>query len=232
MSTNESKDTEANGHVAPEDARLRLKKLHEYVTFLANLARLRQSNEGKEWTADIRPRELAICLEQLEQQIAQVMEGLSWPDERRTKATASEANANANAEACKAEDGGVPDTDAEAAEIIDRATGKRYLSGITLEQIDEINLLLSNLHAVGNVVCCADHAEYSVATLAVMGDAIYRDVDKIHDIVDTIYESQRFFGPKYTLNSVREAQASYLALQASLPMSGAGSLAYPAPTYQ
>jgi hypothetical protein len=230
MSTNESKDTEANGHVVPEDARLQLKKLHEYVTFLANLARPRQSNEGKEWTADIRPRELAICLEQLEQQIALVMEGLSWPDERRTKATASEANANA--EACKAEDGGVPDTDAEAAEIIDRATGKRYLSGITLEQIDEINLLLSNLHAVGNVVCCADHAEYSVATLAVMGDAIYRDVDKIHDIVDTIYESQRFFGPKYTLNSVREAQASYLALQASLPMSGAGSLAYPAPTYQ
>jgi len=38
---------------------------------------------------------------------------------------------------------------------MDPATGKRYLSGITLDQIDEINLLLSNLHAVGNVVCCA-----------------------------------------------------------------------------
>jgi hypothetical protein len=46
MSTIEPKDAEASGYVVPEDAWLRLKKLHEYVTFLANLARPRQSNEG------------------------------------------------------------------------------------------------------------------------------------------------------------------------------------------
>jgi hypothetical protein len=228
MSTTEPKDAEANGYVLPEDTRLRLKKMHEYVTFLANLARLRQSGEGKGWMADSRPGELAICLEQLEQQMAQVMEGFSWPAERRTKTAASEANAEAKVRA--AEDDVAPDTDAEAAEIIDPATGKRYLSGITLNQIDEINLLLSNLHAVGNVVCCADHAEYSVATLAVMGDAIYRDVDKIHDIVDTIYESQRF-GPKYTLNSVREAPASYLALPGRSPTGSALPQACKLPVY-
>lgn len=228
MSMIEPKDAEANGYVLPEDTRLRLKKLLEYVGFLANLARPRQPDEGKGWTADSRPGELAICLEQLERQIAQVMEGLSWSDERRTKTTASETDAEA--EAPGAEGDSAPDTDAEAAEIIDPATGKRYLSGITLDQIDEINLLLSNLHAVGNVVCCADHAEYSVATLAVMGDAIYRDVDKIHDIVDTIYESQRF-GPKHTLNSVREAPASYLALPGRSPTGSASPQACELPVY-
>jgi hypothetical protein len=228
MSTNESKDAEANGYVVPEDARLRLKKLHEYVTFLANLARLRQSGEGKGWMADSRPGELAICLEQLEQQMAQMMEGLSWPDERRTKTTVSETDAAA--EAREAEDGGATDADAEAAEIIDPATGKRYLSGITLDQIDEINLLLSNLHAVGNVVCCADHAEYSVATLAVMGDAIYRDVDKIHDIIDTIYGSQSLV-TRYQINTVREVPANYLALHERSPTGSASAQACELPVY-
>jgi len=95
MSTIEPKNVEANGYVVPEDARLRLKRLQGYVTFLANLTRPRQSDEGKGWRADIRPGELAICVEQLEQQIAQVIEGLSWSDERRTKTAASEADAEA-----------------------------------------------------------------------------------------------------------------------------------------
>lgn len=109
-------------------------------------------------------------------------------------------------------------------------SGKQYLSGITLEQVDQINLLLESLRALGNVVCCADHAEYSVATLAVMGGAIYRDVDQIHDILDTIYESQRFV-PMYELNSVREAPASYLALPATAPSADASYIARPQPAY-
>jgi hypothetical protein len=55
-------------------------------------------------------------------------------------------------------------------------------------------------------------------------------VDKIHDIVDTIYELQRF-GPKCTLNSVREAPANYLALHERSPTGSASPQACELPVY-
>lgn len=206
MSTYESNDAEANGYGLPENTQRRLKKLQEYVTFLVHLTGPRQANEEP---AEIHPAELALCLDQLEQRVAPVMEALSQSFARGKGASA--AAPDAETESHEGGDDAKLDTEAEAASALKSPSGERYLSGITLDQVDEINLLLGSLRAIGNVVCCADHAEYSKATLSVMGDAIYRDVDKIHDIVDDIYESQRF-RPKYKLNSVREAPASYLAL--------------------
>jgi len=69
-----------------------------------------------------------------------------------------------------------------------------------------------------------------VATLAVMGDAIYRDVDKIHDIVDTIYGSQSLV-TRYQINTVREAPTRYLALPERLPSGSALPQACELPVY-
>ncbi|NMW23282.1 hypothetical protein HFP05_02385, partial [Rhodanobacter denitrificans] len=55
MSTFDSDDLETTGYFLPEDSQLRLKKLREYVEFLANLARPRIADEAKEWYAEIRP---------------------------------------------------------------------------------------------------------------------------------------------------------------------------------
>ena len=219
MSTNTSNDTQANGHGLPESTERRLRKLQEYVTFLTHVVRPGRT-DGE--TAEIGADEWATCLKQLEQRVAPVMEALSQAVERGEDTVAPAPDAALNARKTD---------DAEAASIPTSPSGERYTSGITLEQIDQINLLLESLRALGNVVYCADHAEYSKATLTIMGDAIYRDVGKIHDILDTIYESQRF-GPKYELNSVREASASYLALPAHSPRGGSSYLSQPHPTYQ
>ena len=225
MSTNEPKDAEANGLGLPDNTQRRLKKLQEYVTFLVHLTRPRQANEEP---AEVHPGELALCLDQLEQRVAPVMEALSKSFARGKDAAA--AAPDAETEAHEGEDDAQLDSDADATGALKSSSSERYLSGITLDQVDEINLLLGSLRAIGNVVCCADHAEYSKATLSVMGDAIYRDVDKIHDIVEEIYESQRF-SPKHVLNSVREAQASYLALPERSPTRGASSQAWELPIY-
>jgi hypothetical protein len=68
------------------------------VEFLTNLARPRTSVEEKEWYAEIRPGEVAVCLELLEEQTAQVLNELSWPAERGERVGACEADAHANAE--------------------------------------------------------------------------------------------------------------------------------------
>jgi len=215
MSTFDADDLETMGYFLPEDSQLRLKKLREYVEFLANLARPRTSVEEKECYAEIRPGEVAVCLELLEEQIAQVLDELSWPAERGERAAAGEADAQA--EACT--EAAEPD----AAEPVMDAAGNRYLFGVTLDQLDEINLLLSSLRALGNVVTCSDHAELSDVTLSIMGDAIVRDTEKLRDIIRDV-NAQDLQPPHGTKPGVREEQATYLALPARVP-SGSSSYA-------
>jgi hypothetical protein len=215
MSTFNADDLKAKGYFLPEDSQLRLKQLREYVGFLTHLARPRRPDEDEEWYAEIRPGEVAICMELLKEQIGQVLDDLSWPAERGDRAAAGEADAQA--EACT--EAPVPD----AAEPVMDEAGNRYLFGVTLDQLDEINLLLSSLRALGNVVTCSDHAELSDVTLSIMGDAIVRDVEKLRDINRDV-NAQRLESPHGTKPGVREEWATYLALPARSP-SGCGSYA-------
>jgi hypothetical protein len=225
MSTFDSDALETTGYFLPEDSQLRLKKLREYVEFLANLARPRRADEAKEWYAEIRPGEVAICLELLEEQIAQVLEELSWPAERGERAAGCEADAHASAE-----------DDTEAAEpdiaepVMDEA-GHRCLFGVTLDQFDEISRLLDSLRALGNVVTCSDHAELSDVTLSIMGDAIVRDVEKLRDINRDV-NAQRLEPPHGTKPGVREDRATYLALPVRSPLGRTSPIVRQHPTYQ
>lgn len=229
MSTFDADDRETTGYFLPEDSQLRLRKLREYVAFLANLARPRMADEEKEWTAEIRPGEVAICLELLEEQIGQVLEELFWPAERGKRAAACEAdayaNANANAEDC------MEAVEPNIAEPAMDEAGNRYLFGVTLNQLDEINLLLDSLRAHGNVVTCSDHAELSDVTLSIMGDAIVRDAQKLRDIIIDV-NAQALELPHGTKPGVREEQATYLALLARSPSGGASYVVRQHPTFQ
>jgi hypothetical protein len=224
MSTFDSEDLETMGYFLPEDSQLRLKKLREYVEFLANLARPRTSVEEKEWYAEIRPGEVAICLELLEEQIAQVLNELSWPAERGEGVGACEADAHANAE---------DDTEAAEPEVVEpvmEEAGNRFLFGVTLNQIDEINLLLESLRAHGHVVTCSDHAELSDVTLSIMGDAIVRGAQKLRDIISDV-NAQELEPARGTRTGVREERATYHAGRACLPAGHASHVARQLPTY-
>jgi hypothetical protein len=223
MSTFDSDDLETTGYFLPEDSQLRLKKLREYVEFLANLARPRTADEQKEWTAEIRVSEVAICLDLLEEQIGQVLDELSWPAERGERAAAGEADVDA--EAC------TEAAEPEVAEPVRDEAGNRFLFGVTLDQFDEISRLLDSLRALGNVVTCSDHAELSDVTLSIMGDAIVRDTEKLRDIIRGV-NAQRLVPPQGMKPGVREERATYLALPARSPSGGASYVVRQHPTYQ
>jgi len=187
---------ESEGYFLPEDSQFRLKKLRRYVEFLSHLAQSWIADEERGGVTEIRPGEVAICLELLEEQIAQVLDALSWSTGCGDQAAACEADA----EAAK------PDV---AAPVMDEA-GKRFIFGVTLDQFDEINLLLERLRAFGNVVTCSDHAELSDATLSIMGDAIVRDVTKLRDVISDV-NAQGLESPHSAKPVVREEWATYLA---------------------
>lgn len=223
MSTFDSDDLGTKGYFLPEDSQYRLKKLREYVQFLSHLAQPRIADEEREGVPEIRPGEVAICLELLEEQIAQVLEELSWPAERGDRAAAGEADMEA--EACT--EAAAPD----AAEPARGEAGKRFLFGVTLDQFDRIDRLLDSLRALGNVVTCSDHADLSDLTLSIMGDAIVRDVEELRDIVSDV-NAQELQPPHGTKPGVREECATYLALPARLAMPGALHIVRQHPTYQ
>jgi hypothetical protein len=119
----------------------------------------------------------------------------------------------------------------EVAEPLMDEAGNRCIFGVTLNQLDEINLLLDSLRAHGNVVTCSDHAELSDVTLSIMGDAIVRDVMKLRDIIRDV-NAQGLEPPHGTKPGVREERATYRALPARSPAGGASYLVRQHPTCQ
>ncbi|MGN6382294.1 MAG: XAC0095 family protein [Dyella sp.] len=228
MSTIDSEDRNVTGYFLPEDTQLRLKQLREYVGFLTNLARPRRPDEDSECYNEIRPGEVAICFELIEEQIGLVLDELSWPGERGESADAPSAAAETEKQA------EASDTDAEkpyGTEPASEEAGNRWIAGVSLGQIDEIHLLLDSLRAHGNVVASSDEAKLKDVTLSIMGDAICRDAQKLRDIVDAIYDDQRL-QPRASKSGVREEHATYFALPASMTTGTAPPILRPHPTYQ
>ena len=234
MSTFDSDDLEATGYFLPEDSQLRLKQLREYVRFLTNLARPRRPDEDQEWYAEIRPGEVAICMELLEEQIGQVLDDLSWPAERRERAPAPEAKAERDAEPKAAAVTAAADTDGTEPELAGSAMNeaiKRYVAGVTLDQIDELARLGDILRAYGDVVVATDQADFADVTLSIMGDAILEHAERLQDIIREVDCVQRVDERHGTKPGVREEQASYLALPMRVPMSHALPIVRQLPAY-
>jgi hypothetical protein len=207
MSTIDS-DLGASGYFLPGDSQLRLKKLREYVGFLANLARPRRADESQEWAAAIHSGEVAVCLELLEEQLGQVLDELSWLAGRGEGAAARGADAQAEA----AEPGIAPPGMDEA--------GSRYAFGVTVDQIDAINLLIDMLRAHGDVVAASDAADFDAHTLSTVGNAIFFGANKLREIILDV-EAQRLEGERGSRNGVRDGRGAYRVLPTRLPMRGA-----------
>jgi len=229
MSTFESDDLGTKGYFLPEDSQFRLKKLREYVQFLSHLAEPRAADEEVDWSGpEIRASEVAICLELLEEQIAQVLGELSWPAERRDGAAAPVPDTDAAD--LDAADSNVAEPDV-ADPAMDEAA-KHYVAGVTLDQIDELARLGNILRAHGDVVVATDQADFADVTLSIMGDAILRDAERIRDIVRDIDAGQRLTPPHAPRPGVCEEQATYLAFPARWPSGGASYVVHQHPTYQ
>ena len=215
MSKSDLDHVETQGFFLPEDSYYRLEQLRDHTEFLADLAQPRSADEEDNWTGpQIRGSEVAICLKLLAEQVEIVLDKISCPGFRHESQAAQSVDANPNARQ-------------EAPDAI----GETYLFGVTLDQFDRIDRLLDSLRVLGNVVTCSDHAELSDVTLSIMGDAIYRDVDALRDIIHDLDSMQRLDEPHGTKPGVCEEQASYLALPLHVPMGKVSPVVRQLPTY-
>jgi hypothetical protein len=228
MSTFDSDDLETTGYFLPEDSWLRLKKLHGYVEFLANLARPRTADERQEWTAEIRVGEVAICLELMAEQIELVLDELSWPAKRGERAAAPEVKAESEVEPKLAAATEAADTDDAKPDLAADEPGDPYAAGVTLGQIDELARLGDILRAHGDVVVATDQADFADATLSIMGDAILRDAERLRDIIRDVDRAQRLDETR-PRTGVEEEHAVYCIEHGHLSMDVMPHGAWPLP---
>lgn len=194
MSKRESENMDTTGYVLPEDSQFRLKKLHEHMVFLSHLAQPRTHDGKHEWMPEIRTGELAVCLELLAEQVGLVLEQVSSPAERASDREPSYA---------------APDTGEMKGEAVeDEAGERRFLFGVTLDQMDELDRLLAMITAHGDVVFSAHDADLAIGTLPLVGHAVFDDARAAKGIIAQV-TSQRLGGSPKPRSGVREERAIY-----------------------
>ncbi|WP_454831688.1 XAC0095 family protein [Pseudoxanthomonas wuyuanensis] len=217
MSKHESNDLGTPSYFLPEDSQFRLKKLRDYTEFLSRLAQPRTSDEADENAPDVRMGELAVCLELLSKQVELVLEELSQPADRKARAAEVEATAVADTEEDEEdeeeeeeEDDEDEDEDdaPEKMQEISVAVAERYSFGVTLAQIDSLDLLTQTISAHGDVVAGSHEAEFADHTLPLIGQAIYDGVEAVRAILDEV-EDQPLGPSRRPLNRVGETRATY-----------------------
>ena len=216
MSTNERKDQGATDEALSRDSLQRLAKLRVDVALLARLVRTRRAEAAQDDAAGLRLDEALDSLTWLEAQIEQVL--------------ADDPAASADTETLDEAELGLPGEEDEPVAAAPKAL-EPYISGITLGQIDEINLLLESIRAHGDVVNAAGHAEFAAATLSVIGYNIFREVEQVRDMLSTVLDEQKLEPSCRQRPSVREEQATYLALPGPVSTGSTRHGTQPSPVY-
>jgi hypothetical protein len=211
MSMFDSNDLGMPGYFLPEHSQFRLKKLHDQITFLSRLAQPRTWNE-QNYALEVPAGELAICLESLAEQVAMVLNELSWPAHRQKDAAEQSESEAATAES--------PQASGPAAE------GFAY---VTLDQFDALDRLVQVLSAHGDVVACSHAAELADYSLPRVEQAIYEGVEAVRAILDEVEAQQLGLGGPRT--GVAEERAVYDVGFASKDACGMPAMVPPAAAY-
>ncbi|MDH5821977.1 hypothetical protein QFW77_03080 [Luteimonas sp. RD2P54] len=232
MSNREPNDPGMTGYFLPEDSHFRLKKLHEHMVFLSQLAQPRTDDEESTgWGPQISGGELAVCLEQLADQAERVLDEVTWPAKQGARRKPSHASDAAeapedSAQTVEAADAGAADAEAADAGAEDEAAGEeaavaaeanaedRLVFGMTMDQLDTLNRRHDRLHAYGDLLFGVERIDLADGTLTMLGDAIFEEAEAASDLMDKV-ASQYLPDRPGPRNRVREEPAAYGASTAS-----------------
>ncbi|MDH5822519.1 hypothetical protein QFW77_05880 [Luteimonas sp. RD2P54] len=232
MSKHDLDEMGTRGYFLPEDSHFRLKKLHEHMVFLSQLAQPRTHDEDETgWGPQISGGELAVCLEQLADQAERVLDEATWPAERVANRKSSQAGDEAEApedspQTVEAAEAGLEDEEAdeEAADAAEANAEDRLVFGMTMDQLDTLNRLHDRLHAYGDLLFGVERIDLADGTLTMLGDAIFEEAEAASDLMDKV-AGQALPDASRRRNRVREAPAIYgvpaspdLTRDAAMPM--------------
>jgi len=187
------------GYFLPEDSQLLLTQVRDHARFLARLARPRVADEKQEQAPEVHMGELMFCLDQLAERLDLVLQEVSWPAWRTTAQEVNEVPQEV-----------VAGTEGAGADDSTQADAHGFIHGVTLDQIDRLNLLISGIKAYGDAVFADGMADFAEGTLSMLGYTIFDRANDVDEILGEISAQQLEHGARLRF-SVKETPPAYLA---------------------
>ncbi|MEN5118757.1 hypothetical protein ABE488_15705 [Luteimonas sp. TWI662] len=178
MAKFETEDHGAFAYLLSEDGGLRLRKLYQHLELLARLSEPRIGEQ--ESGPPIDTPALSSYFEMLAEQVQLVMDEVSEPNSlQRPSGTAAATEEAEDGDEAGSSDAAFPvGSDAPGASV-----DHDYAFGVTLDQLDEVNRLLDQLTAQGDLLMASEGGELALGTLIVTGTTIFNDADAAHTIM-------------------------------------------------
>jgi hypothetical protein len=190
-------DQDMTGYFLPKGSQQRLAQLCSHVRFLARLGQPHGAEHGQDAATPVGRSEWKFCLEQLAEQLDLVLQQVSWPAQRTTTQEAAEVSQHAAA-----------GTEGAGASYSTQADVQGFLHGVTLDQIDKLNLLVSAIKAYGDAVFADATADFAEGTVSMLGYTIFDRANEVDDIVTEISAQQLAQGARLRF-SVEEPRPVY-----------------------
>lgn len=214
------------GYFLPEDSQLLLTQIKNHIHFLARLAQPRIAGESREQAPEVGMAELMFCLDQLAEQLELVLEDVSWLSRPSVPQEATLETSQATLSEGEGEEEEIDDELADRPDEVVKPAAMPYATpngatprmvfGITLEQIDALNLLVNRIMAYGDAVSADDMADFAPGTLAVLGHTIFDRANELNEVVTAI--NVQLLESDGSSGSVKEPAATYAVCPPPTPV--------------
>jgi hypothetical protein len=213
-------------YLLPEVSQQRLRQLREHLEFLAWLVQQRTADASPACPPEVLLSEWRYSLGLVIEQLAQVLDAAKGParyapthaslDETTRAAVAgtevptrgavaeAEVDARVEVQASPYASAGTPQ-----ANPYDFNASPRMLFGVTLDQVDALNLLIDTIRAYADAVSAEDIADFAEGTLSRLGHSIFDRAGEALAFLGEIQDQPLPDEPRVSPFSVREAPASY-----------------------
>lgn len=198
-------------YLLPEDSQQRLRQLREHLEFLARLVQQRSADASAACPPEVLLGEWRYTLGLVIEQLAQVLDATKGPARYAPAHASPDEVTHEAAQASPSASASTPHP-----KPYDFNASPRMLFGVTLDQVDALNLLLDTVRAYADAVSAEDMADFAEGTLSRLGHSIFDRAGEALALLGEIQDQPLPDEPRVPPSSVREAPARYDVPRAAL----------------
>lgn len=191
-------------YLLPEDSQQRLRQLREHLEFLARLVQQRTADASLACPPEVLLGEWRYSLGLVIEQLAQVLDAAKGPARYAPAQASPDEVTHEVAQPSPSASASTPHP-----KPYDFNASPRMLFGVTLDQVDALNLLLDTIRAYADAVSAEDMADFAEGTLSRLGHSIFDRAGEALALLGEIQDQPLPDEPHVPPSSVGEPRATY-----------------------
>lgn len=192
------------GYLLPEESQQRLRQLREHLEFLARVVQQRTADASPACSPEVLLSEWRYSLGLVIEQLAQVLDAAKGPARYAPAHAYPDEVTHEVAQPSPFASAGTP-----YAKPYDFNASPRMLFGVTLDQVDALNLLLDTIRAYADAVSAEDMADFAEGTLSRLGHSIFDRAGEALALLGEIQDQPLPDAPHVPPSSVGETRVTY-----------------------